>query len=44
MFVKPTGVNAYETIQARLDVLSYDFGIDAIAEDSSIMSTPKSGA
>lgn len=37
LFVKPSGVPNSEAIQAKLDLLAFDFGIDAISEDSSIV-------
>ncbi len=41
LFAKPSGVLNFEQIQAKLDLQSYDFGIDAIDEDASIV--PKGG-
>lgn len=37
LFAKPSGVLNFESIQAKLDLQSYDFGIDAIDENASIV-------
>lgn len=37
LFVRPSGIENFELVQAQLDLLSYDFGIDAIDEASSLL-------